>query len=93
MTFGIRIKGPAGQVWMDSDLITWNLVEVYTVAAGASDSRTYGNLAGRTFMALQIPLEVPKVDSYTYEKSVVVSGNTVSVSGGNQIAEIVVLCR
>ncbi|MBU3577597.1 hypothetical protein [Polynucleobacter sp. UK-Kesae-W10] len=93
MTFGILVKGPAGQTWMDSTLITWNMVEVFTVNAGDSITKTYDSLAGREFMAIQIPLEVPKVDSYTYEKTIVVAGNQVSVYGGNQIAEIVVLCR
>lgn len=93
MSTGLQIFGPAGQLWMDSDTITWNLVEVYTLGAGVYDQRTYTELAGREFLVLQIPLEVPKVEDYTYEKSISVSGNVVTVSGGNQIASIVVMCR
>ena len=93
MSFGITILSPTGTVWMDSTLITWNLVQAYQVDAGATDSRSFPELVGREFMAVQIPLEVPKVNDYTYEKSISVSGNNVTVSGGNQIALIVVLCR
>ena len=78
---------------MDSNTITWNLVGWFEIPAGYSISGTATALAGMEFIALQIPLEVPEVQGYTYEKSVVVSGNTVSVSGGNQDAAVVVLCR
>ena len=94
MTQGIKIWGPQGQTWMDSTLITWNLVEVFTVAAGAYATRSYSDLADREFLVVQIPLEVPKVDSYTYEKTIqVLSGGNIIVSDGNQIASIVVMCR
>ncbi|CAB5220312.1 hypothetical protein UFOVP236_25 [uncultured Caudovirales phage] len=93
MTQGIKIYGPQGQLWMDSTLVTWNLVEVFRVEAGQSASRYYADLTDREFLAVQIPLEVPKVESQTYEKSVSASGGSVSVSGGNQAASIVVMCR
>lgn len=93
MSTGIQIFSPTGALWMDSNSITWNLVEVYTVAAGAYDQRTYPGLQGREFLVLQLPLEVPKVEDYTYEKTISVVGSTVTVSGGNQIASIIVLCR
>lgn len=93
MSHGIKIWGPNQQLWMDSTLVTWNLVEVFRVEAYAYASRYYGELADREFMAIQIPLEVPKVESQTYEKSISVSGGSVAVWGGNQAASIVVMCR
>lgn len=94
MAQGLKVWSKDGTLWMDSSLTTWNLVEVYTVGAGATDQRTYTDLAAREFLAVQIPLEVPKVDSYTYEKTIeVFAGGTIRVSGGNQSASIVVMCR
>ena len=94
MTQGIKIWGPQGQVWMDSSLTTWNLVESFTVGAGAYVQRSYPELAGREFLVVQIPLEVPRVDSYTFEKTIqVLSGANIIVSDGNQSASILVMCR
>jgi len=93
MTYGVQIFSPVGSLWMDSNTTTWNLVEVFAVAAGAAVTRTYPELNGRSFLVVQIPLEVPKVEDYTYEKTTSVSGYTVTVSGGNQAASILVLAR
>lgn len=104
MTQGIKIWGPSGEVWMDSTLITWNLVGVLELGAGASwSAQASSNLADREFIALQIPLEVPFVQSYSYEKNLVwtdgvlatayPTGPTLTISGGNQAAFVVVLCR
>lgn len=93
MTYGVKIYGPNRELWMDSSLVTWNLVGSYEIPAGANVSGTVTELPDRQFIAVQIPLEVPKVQDYTYEKNVSISANTVSVSGGNQTAAVVVLCR
>ena len=93
MSYGVQIFSPVGSLWMDSNTTTWNLVEVFTVAAGAAATRAYPELNGRAFLVVQIPLEVPKVEDYTYEKSTSVSGYTITVSGGNQAASILVLAR
>ena len=95
MTQGLKVWGPNGQVWMDTSLTTWNLVEAFEVGAGGYAVRNYGgDLSNMEFMAIQVPLEVPRVDSYTYEKTInVYGGGLVVVSGGNQSALIVVMCR
>lgn len=103
MAHGIKVWGPGNVLWMDTTLITWNLVEVYTVEAGITDERTYtGIYADREFLVVQIPLDVPKVDDYTYQKTIAVAptytsgaltGQRVTVYGGNQRASILVMCR
>jgi hypothetical protein len=93
MSYGVKIWGPNGELWMDSNTITWNLVGWYEIPANYAISGSWPQLSGAEFIALQIPLEVPEVQGYTYEKTVSVSGSTVSVWGGNQDAAVVVLCR
>jgi hypothetical protein len=93
MSYGVKVWGPSGEVWLDSTLVTWNLVGSFEIPAGASLSGSATDLLGREFIAVQIPLEVPFVQSYSYEKDVVITGNSLSVSGGNQTAAVVVLCR
>lgn len=93
MSYGVKIWGPSGQLWMDSTTVTWNLVGWYEIPANYPISGTFPELAGMEIIALQLPLEVPEVQGYTYEKSISVSGNTVSVWGGNQDAAVLVLCR
>jgi hypothetical protein len=93
MTTGLKIWGPSNELWMDSSLVTWNLVGSYEVPANTVVSGTVADLPDREFIAVQIPLEVPKVQDYTYEKTISISGNTVTAYGGNQLAAVVVLCR
>lgn len=93
MTFGIKIWGPDGTVWMDSSLVTWNIIEQFTVDAAGDVTKSYADYDGYSFLVIQIPLEVPKVDDYTYEKTISVTGTSIRIYGGNQKASILVLAR
>jgi hypothetical protein len=93
MTFGVKVWSKNGDLWLDSTTITWNMVETFEVAAGADVTHDYADYAGMEFLVIQIPLEVPKVNDYTYEKTIVVGTSSVRVYGGNQIALIVVMAR
>lgn len=106
MSYGIKIWSPFGQVWMDSSLTTWNLVESFEVPPETEVVKTYTALNDRSFKVLQIPLEVPFVEGYTYEKTIEVNPTsinpvtntvypfgTIKISGGNQRALVVVLCK
>lgn len=98
MSTGFRTFNGVGAVEIDTDLITWNLVDFFEVAANTTAFRTYPDLIGLEFGALQMAIEIPKVADYTYEKTIslgVVSGGIpyVNVYGGNQRGYILVAAR
>jgi hypothetical protein len=93
MSYGVKIWGPNRELWMDSSLVTWNMVEAFRVEANQFAYRSYPDLSGYTFYAIQIPLEVPKVESQTYEKTLDVFQNSILVYGGNQAALVLVVCK
>ena len=40
MAYGFRMWGSDGNLEYDSDSVTWNQVDFYSVGAGSSDTRT-----------------------------------------------------
>lgn len=97
MATGFKTYSGTGATEIDTTLVTWNLVDFFEVAANTTVTKTYASLAGLEFLLVQIPLEVPKVDDYTYEKtlSFTTPNNipTVKVSGGSQKGMILVNAR
>lgn len=97
MTYGFKTFSGGGATEIDTTLITWNLVDFFEVAANVDVTKTYAHLSGLEFGVVQIPLEIPKVDDYTYEKNLwfTTPNNipTVRVFGGNQKGMILVVAR
>lgn len=98
MTMGLQIFGPAGQTWLDTNMITWLIADVLYVAAGASVTKSYDALAGREFIAQQIPVNVPRTgpgQGASLTKLISFSGSTITVTaqGADTDVYVIVACR
>ena len=93
MPHGIELYDAEGHKYYDSTSVTWNQVENRIVRANESWSRTYPELGGREIMVLQMYLNPPGILDEATAHTLDVSGNTVTVSGGDQDELIVVLMR
>lgn len=98
MTMGLQIFGPAGQTWLDTNMITWLIADVFFVAAGDSATKTYDALSGREFLPIQVPVNVPRTgpgQGASLQKLISVSASTVTVSSqsGDTDVYVIVACR
>jgi|TARA_R110000765_G_scaffold102077_1_gene190716 hypothetical protein len=95
MAYGFRMWGSDGNLEYDSDSVTWNQVDFYSVAAGSSDTRTFSSLSGKEVKVglffINPPLLTRKATSHT--ATVTNNNTTISISGGSEAMYILVLMR
>jgi hypothetical protein len=95
MAYGFRMWGSDGTLEYDSDSVTWNQVDFYSVGAGSSDTRTFSSLYGKEVKVglffIDPPLLTRKATSHT--ATVTNNNTTISISGGSEAMYILVLMR
>jgi len=95
-SYGIQIFSPkttARQIIYNTNAVTWNQVDIFTVAGGDSVTKDYSFLSGREIKVQQILLNAPPVDRKAVAHTCAVLGTLVRVSGGSETAQILVLMR
>ena len=93
MAYGLNLYHSTGSLTYSSSDVTWNQVAAFQVNGGASNSTSYSVLTGRTVQVVQMFIDPPPTDRKAIAHTISVSGTTVSVSGGNENAYILVLMR
>ena len=93
MTTGINIYNAAGALTYSTADVTWNQVDFFQVAGGATASNVYPALAGRETLIVQVFVNPPPLTRRAVAHTATVSGTTVSVSGGSETSYILVLMR
>ena len=93
MSYGLNVYRSSGALGFSSADVTWNQVDSFQVNGGASVSNTYGVLANRTVLTVQMMIDPPSTSAKSIAHTVSQSGNTISVSGGNQNTHILVLMQ
>ena len=93
MSYGLNIFKSNGALSYSTDEVTWNQVGVMTCPAGGSVTKTFPALEGREHLVVQVPINPPSLTQRTYAHTIVVSGTTVTASGGNTEALILVMMR
>ena len=93
MSYGLNVYRASGALGFSSADVTWNQVDSFQVNGGASVSNTYGVLANRTVLTVQMFINPPSASAKSIAHTVSQSGNTISVSGGNQNTHILVLMQ
>jgi hypothetical protein len=93
--YGIEIFKPDNSrtAIYNTNAVTWNQVDIFTVAADSSATKTYNIISGKEVQVQQILLNAPPVDREARAHTVTRTGTQVSVSGGNQTAQFLVLMR
>jgi hypothetical protein len=95
MAHGFRMWGSDGDLQYDSDSVTWNQVDFYTVAENSSNSRTFSSLSGKEVKVglffINPPFLTRKAVSHT--STVTNGGTTINVSGGTEAMYVLVLMR
>lgn len=93
MSHGLLIYKNNGVVTYSTEDVTWNQVGVLYCPANGSAAQTFPALTGKEVLTAQIPINPPSLSSRTYAHTVTVSGTSISASGGNTDAYILVLMR
>ena len=93
MAYGIKVTDGAGRVTLDTSSVAFNLVDSFSVPAGGAITKSYPSLTGYTLSVTASPAGVFRTDAVPTPHSIVVSGQTVTVSGGNIAQQILVLAR
>ena len=93
MSYGLNVYRSSGALGFSSTDVTWNQVDSFQVNGGASASNTYGVLANRTVLTVQMMIDPPSTSAKSIAHTISQSGNTISVSGGNQNTHILVLMQ
>ena len=95
MAYGFKMWGSSGNLEYDSDSVTWNQVDFYSVGAGSSDTRTFSSLAGKEVKVALFFIDPPLLTRKASSHIATVSNNsrTISVSGGSEAMYILVLMR
>jgi len=93
MSFGLEIHASNGSITYDSDDVTWNQVDFFSVSGGGSASNSYNALSGRDVLVQQVQINSPPLTRKAISHTITVSGTTVSVSGGSEDAYILVLMK
>jgi hypothetical protein len=94
MAYGLEIYKASGTVSYTSTDVTWSFVGFLVVAASTSTTQTFPAAAGMTLITQQwLPNTIPN-NQEAYTHTVVVSGNTVTVSNnGTVTTNILVLAQ
>jgi hypothetical protein len=90
---GMNIYKSTGSLVYSSADVTWNQVDFFLVAGDGSAVRDYPILSGREVLTAQIFINSPPTDQRALAHNIVVSGTTVTVSGGSEDTYILVLMR
>jgi hypothetical protein len=98
--YGIEVysKRNPKQVTYNTNAVTWNQVDIFTVAGSSYTTKTYGSfLSDREIKVQQIFLNAPPVDRKAIAHDIAISkystGATITISGGSEQAQILVLMR
>jgi hypothetical protein len=94
MAYGLDIYKADGTIAYTSTDVTWNYIGFITVAANTGTTQSFSAAAGMTLATQQwLPNVVPN-NQEAYTHTVVVSGNTVTVSNNGTVAtNILVLAQ
>ncbi|MDB4676409.1 hypothetical protein OAH93_02075 [Flavobacteriales bacterium] len=93
MSYGLEIFASNGNSVYNSDDVTWNQVDFFSVSGGSSASNSYSVLSGRDVLVQQVQINSPPLTRKALSHTISVSGTTVSVSGGSEDAYILVLMK
>lgn len=93
MSHGLEVFKNSGALTYSTDEVTWNQVGVLHCLANGSVTGTFPVLEGKELLTVQVPINPPSLSSRTYAHTITVSGTTISVSGGNTDAYILILMR
>ena len=93
MSYGLEIFASNGNSVYNSDDVTWNQVDFFSVSGGSSASNSYSVLSGRDVLVQQVQINSPPLTRKALSHTISVSGTTVSVSGGSENAYILVLMK
>lgn len=93
MSYGLNIFKASGALSYSTDEVTWNQVGVMTCPASGSVTKTFPALEDREHLVVQVPIDPPSLTKRTYAHTISVSGTTVTASGGNTAALILVMMR
>lgn len=92
-TQGIRLYDASGNVTYDSDTVTWNQVDFFLVSSDSTVSKEYLIISGREVITSQIFVNAPPSDRKAIAFTITRNNYTITVSGGNVDALILVLMR
>lgn len=93
MSFGLGVFRSNGALAFSSDDVTWNQVDMLYCPGGSTTYRTYGMLAGREVLAVQVMIDPPPLNRRAIAHTVSVSGTNVTISGGSEAAYVIILMR
>lgn len=93
MAHGLAVYLRNGEAVYSTADVTWNLVASMYVPAFTAESNVYPEIDGREVITTQMFVDAPLVSQTAIAHTIVVSGTTVSVSGGNVDAVIKVFMR
>ena len=93
MSFGLGVFRSNGALAFSSDDVTWNQVDMLYCPGGSTNYRTYGMLAGREVLAVQVMIDPPPLNRRAIAHTVSVSGTNVTISGGSEAAYVIILMR
>ncbi len=62
MSYGFQISNSGGIITLSNDDLTYSLIDLFTVSQTSTGSRTYADLAGRTIIIAQTPVEPTTID-------------------------------
>lgn len=93
MSFGLGVFRANGALAFSSDDVTWNQVDMLYCPGGSTTHRTYGMLAGREVLAVQVMIDPPPLNRRAIAHTVSVSGTNVTISGGSEAAYVIILMR
>lgn len=93
MAFGFKVADSSGTTVYDTTSITWNQVDIFTVARNGSTTKSYSYISGLEKLAVQLFIDPPLTDRKAVAHTVSWSGTTLSISGGSEDVLIVVLAR
>lgn len=93
MSVGINVFRNDGQIAYSTDDVTWNQAGMLLVPANGSMATNCPAIAGREVLVVQIPIDPPFNNQPTIAHTITVAGISVSVSGGNMLAYVIILMR
>lgn len=93
--FGLETRRASGGLAYSTQDVTWNQVDLLTVAGGSSQSITRPVLIGREVRVAQVFIDPPPTDrrAVAHDVSVDTSSGTVEIGGGSENELILVLMR
>lgn len=95
MSYGLQTFNSNGGLNYTTDDVTWNQVDLFYTAVGASVTKNYPVIVGKDAKAIQVLINAPSLNSRSVAKTLTVNTTTgdVTASGGTEAAYIMVLMR